>query len=164
MKAKWPTLITACLIFTHAAIADEVDNANKTLLPESYTIYTNGTSVLNHPEPGFIEKAFPTINLYKGNPGCYIACYSQQKENAIYALENNVYVLGQVRVAGRYNNALCVPTNFAGKDISADTVFKTICTEKIPTCVGGHCWANGYTGGWFGISNGPDEMQTVQTP
>ena len=94
MKAKWSMVFTACFIFTSSAIADEIDNANKTLLPESYTIYTNGTTVLNHPEPGFIEKVLPTINLYKGTPGCYIACYSQQKDNAIYTVENNISVLG----------------------------------------------------------------------
>lgn len=146
LLVSWGVLLTA----SASSFAD-VAGPNQALLPETFTVYTDGTSVINHPADGFAEKSLPTINLYKGNPGCYIACYSHQKENGIYSVGDNIYVLGQVRVAGKYNERVCEPTNYAGKDISADATFKTICTEKIPSCVGNHCWAGGDTGGWFGI-------------
>ncbi len=150
MNTKLAMMFGTFFIATTVAIADG-DNANQALLPDTFAIYTDGTTVINHPEPGFTEALLPTVNLYKGTPGCYIACYSHQKENAIYPVGDNIYVLGQVRIAGKYNGRICEPTNFAGKDISGDDTFKTICTEKIQRCVGNHCWAGGDTGGWFGI-------------
>ena len=150
MKSKWAMILWLFFMVATEAMAD-VDDANQTLLPESFAIYMDGTTVINHPEPGFTEAFLPTNNLYKGTPGCYIACYSQQKENAVYPVGENIYVLGQVRIAGKYNGRVCEPTNFAGKDISADATFKTICTEKVAACAGSHCWAGGDTGGWFGL-------------
>jgi hypothetical protein len=136
-----------CLI--SAPTFADLGGSNQILLSEPFSVYTDGTTVINHPEQGFTETLLPTINLYKGNPGCYIACYSRQKDNAIYSIGDNIYVLGQVRIAGKYNINRCEPTNFAGKDISADATFKTICSEKIEACTGGHCWADGETGAWF---------------
>ena len=152
MKVKLSLILSALFLFITPTFADLADEANKTLLPESFVVYTDGATVTNHPELGFSEQLLPTINLYKGTPGCYIACYSHQKQNAIYSVGDNIYVLGQIRIAGRYANNLCEPTNFAGKDISADTTFKTICSEKIQSCTGNNCWAGGDTGGWFGIT------------
>lgn len=151
MKTKLLMTLGLLLIVSTSTFADEVVNATQTLLPDTYSVYTNGTTAINHPMPGFEEKLLPTNNLYEGSPGCYIACYSHQKENAVYSVGDNIYVLGQVRIAGKYAGRICEPTNFAGKDISADDIFKTICTEKIQQCEGNHCWAGGDTGGWFGI-------------
>jgi hypothetical protein len=145
------TFFLASMVFflSTSAIAADV-NPTETLLPETFTVYTDGVSVINQPQPGFTETALPTINLYKGTPGCYIACYSHQRANSAYSLDN-FYMMGQVRVAGKYAGRMCEPTNFAGKDISGNEVFKTICSEKIEGCKGAHCWAGGDTGGWFGI-------------
>ena len=150
MNTKFAMMFGLLLIASTTAMADG-EGANDALLPDNFAIYTDGTTVINHSLPGFTEALLPTINLYKGTPGCYIACYSHQKENAIYSMGDNIYVLGQVRIAGKYSGRICEPTNFAGKDISGDATFKTICTEKIQSCVGNHCWAGGDTGGWFGI-------------
>ena len=150
MKAKRFLLSSLYFIFAMPAMA-EIAGPTQTLLPEAFPVYTDGTTVLNHPQPGFIEAFLPTVNLYKGSPGCYIACYSHQRENSVYSIGDNIYVMGQVRVAGRYARRVCEPTNFAGKDISANDVFKTICAEKIDVCKSAHCWAGGDTGGWFGI-------------
>lgn len=143
-------LIGSLLMLALPAKADLTNDANQTLLPDEFSVYTNGSQVLNHPAPGFMEQLLPTVNLYKGNSGCYIACYSEKKGNAIYSVSENIYVLGQVRIAGRYVNRLCVPTNFSGKDIRSEAAFKTICNDKIATCEGS-CWAGGDTGGWFGL-------------
>lgn len=162
MKTKLMISSLGILFAVSTSTFADVAGPNQIVLPESFPVYTDGTTVINHPEQGFTEKLLPTINLYKGNPGCYIACYSHQKENAIYSVGNNIYVLGQVRVAGKYNIRVCEPTNYAGKDISADVTFKTICTEKIASCAGGHCWAGGDTGGWFGIQ--PNNEMTITAP
>lgn len=150
MKANW--LFISALFYLHStASMAGVVNPMQTLLPEAFSVYVNGTTVINHPEPGFTEMFLPTNNLYKGNPGCYIACYSYQKENAVYPVGDKIYVMGQVRVAGKYAGRVCEPTNFAGKDISGNDVFKSICNEKIEVCKNAKCWAGGDTGGWFGI-------------
>ena len=151
MKFKGFLLMGILLALTTSVFADTINGANQTLLPEQFAIYTDGKTVINHPEIGFSEKLLPTVNLYKGNPGCYIACYSQKKENAIYAINDNTFALGQVRIAGRYTKGMCEPTNFSGKSITQETAFQTICKDKIPTCVGVNCWAGGETGAWFGL-------------
>jgi hypothetical protein len=124
--------------------------ADQTLLPDNYTVFTNGSVVINHPMPGFVQKTLPTNNDYKKNPGCYIACYSRNKENGIYSVGSNIFVNGQVRVAGSYKNRICVPTGYENKDISKEDAFNVQCA-KISTCTNNQCWAGGDTGGWFGI-------------
>lgn len=138
------------LIASTAVSAQQMVDPNQQLLPDTFSVYVNGDTVINHPNNGFMERQLPTVNLYKGYPGCYIACYSRQRDNAVYAVADNMYVLGQVRIAGKYVGRICEPTNFAGKDISAEDVFKSICNDKILQCQGNHCWAGGDTGGWFG--------------
>ena len=68
MKTKLAMILGLFFIMTTPTMAD-VDDANQTLLPESFAIYTDGTTVVNHPEPGFTEAFLPTNNLYKGTPG-----------------------------------------------------------------------------------------------
>jgi len=153
MKTKLLLLLSLIYAFSTSVFA-VVTDPNQILLPELYPVYTDGTSVLNHPADGFAEHLLPTVNLYKGMPGCYIACYSRKSENSIYSAGDSVFVLGVVRVAGKYNNErICEPTNFAGRNITGDPTFKTICTEKIASCVGGHCWAGGDTGQFFEMSS-----------
>ncbi|MCX7117779.1 MAG: hypothetical protein NTW94_07785 [Legionellales bacterium] len=155
MKTKYMMTLLAWCFFSPAVMADLVSSPNQMLLPEFYTVYTNGTAVINQPAAGFEERTLPTTNLYKGMPGCYIACYSHQKENAVYSVDEGVYVVGQVRVAGKYSGRVCEPTNFAGKDITNDPTFKALCTEKVAACAGNLCWAGGDTGGWFGLQQNP---------
>lgn len=140
-----------CFFSTMVFAEPPVLGPNETILPEFYAVYTEGTTVINHPEIGFEERTLPTTNLYKGTPGCYIVCYSHQKEGGAYAVGDDVYVMGQVRVAGKYKDRVCEPTNFAGKDITNDPTFIAICAEKVATCANNHCWAGGDTGGWFGL-------------
>ena len=150
MKTKLCLLPCMLFIVSTSTIA-EVADPTQALLPETLIVYTDGATVINHPSMGFTEKSLPIINLYKGTPGCYIACYSHQKDNAAYSVGENTYVMGQVRIAGRYNARICEPINFEGKDISGDVIFKTMCKEKITSCGNGQCWAGGDTGGWFGV-------------
>ena len=88
---------------------------------------------------------------FKGMPACYLACYSDHQDNAIYSVGNNIYVMGDIRVSGKYKGSVCEPTNFKDKDISKDATFKHLCSKKIKACKGGLCWVGGDTGDWFGI-------------
>lgn len=158
MKSILFFIITLFSTQLMAGVTGLLPDPTQIILPESFVVYVNGTTVLDHPEVNFTEKALPTTNLYKGIPGCYIACYSQQEQNAVYPVGNRIYLMGQVRIAGKYAGRHCEPTNFAGKDISANDIFKTICNEKIKACEGAHCWAGGDTGGWFGIQETPTDF------
>lgn len=153
MKLRSFFIATLFLLLTQASTAAAAHAVDPTqiLLPENFDVYVNGETVINHPAAGFSETALPTVNLYKGVPGCYIACYSQQEANSVYPVGKRIYLMGQVRVAGKYAGRICEPTNFAGKDISGSEPFKALCNEKIPACNGAHCWAGGDTGGWFNI-------------
>src|SRR6478609_1898993 len=70
--------------------------ANASFLPETYSVHAGNGVVLNHPYTGLTERALPTVNSYKGKPGCYVACYSHEKENSSYSVGNDIYVMGQV--------------------------------------------------------------------
>jgi len=128
-----------------------VFEANQTLLPENFLVYTNGTDVINHSLKGFAEKTLPTNNDYKDKPGCYIACYSHNKATSVYGVGKDIYVQGQVRVPGQYSERICIPNGYERKDISKETAFNRLCSAKIRACSGIQCWAGGDTGGWFGI-------------
>ncbi len=121
------------------------------LLPENFTVYVKDNIVINHPAKGFEPRILPTNNEYLANPGCYIACYSHIANNSVYGVSDHIYVNGQIRVNGAYQNRICKPTGFEYSDISTEQSFKDLCNTKIATCNDRSCWAGGDTGGWFGI-------------
>ncbi len=91
--------------------------------------------------------SLPINNDYKGSPACYIACYSHQKEKAAYPVSKDIYVMGEIRIAGSYTDkGICYPTGFEGMDISISPMFKTLCSKKLEPCKGMTCWAGGDTG------------------
>ncbi|MCB1157731.1 MAG: hypothetical protein KDK45_09525 [Leptospiraceae bacterium] len=120
-------------------------------LPENFTVYVRGNIVVNTPYEGFSAKVLPTKNLFKGGTGCYVACYSHNKDAAIYGVGGNIYVMGQMRVEGEYIGRICHPKGFRNKDISAAQKFKFLCSRSLSESCRGGCWAGGDTGGWFGI-------------
>lgn len=149
MKIK--CIIFLLLFFPLANAKPHLDlkaTTNPTLLPNPYPVYTKNNVVVNHPYPGFLQKLLPVNNDYKKNPGCYIACYSHESKNSIYAVSDNIFVHGFIRVPGNYTNRICVPNNYEGQDISAAPFFKALCNAKIKTCH--DCWAGGDTGGFLG--------------
>ena len=148
MKIKLLLLSSLCMITLTNAYADDV---SQTLLPSPFPVYINKSVIINHPAPGFLQKQLPTNNDYKGKPGCYVICYSHQSSNAIYQVSDTIYVMGQIRVAGEYMGRVCVPSQFSGKDISAEQSFKDLCSQKIQSCSNNNCWVGGDSGGWFGI-------------
>lgn len=120
-------------------------------LPENFFVYVRGNAVINHPAPGYQKKAFPTRNLFKSSPGCYVACYTHNKDNAVYGVGGNIYVAGQLRLRGDYIGRVCHPAGYRNKDISAAQKFKFLCSRYLQESCRGGCWAGGDTGGWFGI-------------
>jgi hypothetical protein len=145
---KW--ILCLAPFISPLAIANEADER---LLPEQYKLYFNeNVGIVNHPFNGATEKVLPTVNAFKGVPGCYIACYSHDAKKSIYPVGGDIYVMGQVRVAGQYSGRVCQPQGFENKDISAAKEFKEICKKNLSdVCGQSNCWAGGDTGGWFGI-------------
>jgi hypothetical protein len=151
MKIIIAFLMGLCLtnVFASEGVPGLTD-PNRGLLPSPYPVYTYGEfGVANNPEVGGARKFIPTDNGYILYPGCYIACYSHKP--GVYPVGPDIFVLGQIRVAGMYKGRICIPEGYKDKDISAAPVFKTLCSTKIPSCMGIECWAGGDTGGWFGI-------------
>jgi len=127
-----------------------VDLASRTLLDKEFKVYTNGSVVINHPAPGFTEKVLPTNNNYAAAPGCYMACYSHEQDKSAYGLRDNIYVMGQVRVPGKYQGHICMASRYAS-EVSNAQAFKDLCNRTFADVCNGNCWAGGDTGGWFGI-------------
>lgn len=93
----------------------------------------------------------PTVNDFTGFPGCYIAAYSREQTNSAYSVGGGIYVMGQVRVPGRYEGRICQPQGYEGQDISGLDYFKELFEQKLPNaCQNRQCWAGGDTGGFVG--------------
>ncbi|KYC44214.1 hypothetical protein WA1_01370 [Scytonema hofmannii PCC 7110] len=121
------------------------------MLPANFKVYVRDNVVVNVSYPGFEEKTLPTVNKFIGYPGCYVAAYSRRKEKSVYSVGGDIYVMGQVRVPGGYQERICLPVGYEKVDISADPKFKLIFAKLLPSACKEGCWAGGDTGGWFGI-------------
>lgn len=128
-----------------------IRRANATLLPSAFPVYVKNNVVVDMPRPGFTKKILPTINSYGYSPGCYVACYSKDKQGSVYSIGHDMYAMGQVRVNGLYIGRICQPQGYFFKDISNVSSFKKLCSKTLPGCTGNKCWADGDTGGWLGI-------------
>jgi len=154
MKYSITSLLAALLLFFTAASQAETASYNKQLLPSPFPVYSNGKIVVNHPvaSPDFKQVLVQTVNTYKATPGCYLMCYSHHRSKNSYKVDKNIYAVGQFRVAGQYQQGICLPTHYEQQDISALKQFKQLCNTQIDACKKGkNCWAGGGTGGWFGI-------------
>ena len=120
-------------------------------LSEDFKVYigTDG-SVINWPAPGHEERILLTVNRYMGEDGGYIACYSHNKEGSSYSVGNNIYVMGQIRLQGKYIRWIFHPQGYENQNISATQEFKDLCNQIFPACKGDG-WAGRDTGGWFGL-------------
>ncbi len=129
----------------------EDPDPNKAILPENFKVYVRDNIVVNVSYPGFEEKTLPTVNKFIGYPGCYVAAYSRRKEKSVYSVGGGIYVMGQVRFPGSYQERICLPVGYEKADISANPKFKLIFAKVLPLACEEGCWAGGDTGGWFGI-------------
>jgi hypothetical protein len=126
-------------------------NPNKAILPANFKVYVRDNVVVNVSYPGFKEKTLATVNKFVGYPGCYVAAYSRRKEKSVYSVGGGIYVMGQVRVPGSYQQRICLPVGYEKVDISADPQFKLMFAQVLSSACKQGCWAGGDTGGWFGI-------------
>jgi len=145
-------ILGGVVVFADSHFGDD-DFMHTRLLPENYSVYTSGGAVVNSYYPGLEKRTLGTVNSFRGAPGCYIACYSHNSEKAAYSVGGGMYVMGQIRVAGRYMRRVCNPDNYVNKDISAAQYFKDLCNNTFPEKCTTGCWAGGDTGGWFGIQS-----------
>jgi hypothetical protein len=129
----------------------EDPDPNKAILPAKFKVYVKDNVVVNTSYPDFEEKILPTVNKFVGTPGCYIAAYSPRKEKSVYSVGGDIYVMGQVRVSGSYQDRICQPVGYENADISAARRFKLMFALALPSACKKGCWAGGDTGGWFGI-------------
>ena len=116
------------------------------------------------PNRAVLPADFPTlhtVNEFVEYPGCYIAAYSHQQQGSAYPVGSDIYVMGQVRVKGSYQQAkdginICVPRGYTiDSDISAEKVLNQKFSETLSeTCKNDSCWAGGDTGGFLGRRTG----------
>ena len=132
-------------------MAEDDPEPNKAILPANFKVYVKDNVVVNVSYPGFEERTLPTVNKFIGYPGCYVAAYSRRKEKSVYSVGGGIYVMGQVRVRGSYQERICLPVGYENADISADPQFKLMIAKVLPSACKEGCWAGGDTGGWFGV-------------
>lgn len=128
-------------------ISMEKNELTQILLPRKFKVYVKENSVISHPQPGFKKTTLPTINLYKGNDGGYVAFYSSNLKIGIYSVGDGIYVIGQIRLQGKYNGRIFMPKGCEGKDLNTVQWIKDLGKQhfKSEDDIG----AGGDTGGWF---------------
>ncbi len=151
------TVCSMLLLYTWPAMGEAVgdhyekpDAPDYRLLPDPFPVWTGNFGVINHGGAGGTERMLPTNNNDNAKPGCYVACYSGKKAGAVYGVAPNIFVHGQFRTKGHYENRICRPLRYEKADISRSEKFRVLCKQRVKTC-GNDCWAGGDTGGWFGI-------------
>ena len=122
-----------------------------TLLPENFTVCVFGNRVIKYFGGRCKDKrVLPTKNMHSKGLGCYIACYSHNITSSVYPVTNDIYAMSQIRVAGQYDNGICIPKGYKNIDISAVNKFTLLCQNLFPDkCSRASCWAGGDTSGWF---------------
>jgi hypothetical protein len=122
----------------------------KGMLPDQFKVYYNdkmGFSTKSF--KGSQEKIIPTNNEYREQPGCYLACVSKSSKDAAFHVLDNVYMMGQMRVKGRYMNGMCIPAGYESKDARNSKELKDQCQKAFPEkCDKGSCFIETRTGSW----------------
>lgn len=123
----------------------------KGMLPDEFKVYhSEKVGLSTKPFKGGQEKIIPTNNEYREQPGCYLACYSKNPKEAAYHVIDDTYMMGQIRVKGRYTNGMCVPTGYESKDARHSKDLMEQCEKAFPDkCTGASCWIETRTGNWF---------------
>jgi predicted DNA-binding WGR domain protein len=117
-------------------------------LPEDFRVFTNDMDMVgidSNGAQGVEERILPTVNQYTGVDGGYVAFYSRNPAKAVYSVGGGIYVVGQIRLKGRYIGGIFHPAGYKNQDISAAPEFKELCRQTF----GVEGWAGGDTEGWF---------------
>ncbi len=148
-QALYSQIVKASILIQQDKMEKSIDRENW-MLPEDFRVYVGEGGVINHPAPGYQEHILPTVNRYQGKDGGYIAIYSRNASQGVYSVEGGIYVIGQIRLQGKYIGRIFHPAGYEGQDISAAEELKQLADETFSACQG-DCWSGGDTGGWFGI-------------
>lgn len=149
---KWILALTILPLCSVQATTMKPDDMR---LPDDIKVYySKKVGLTNHAVKGAKAEVLPTNNEYTASPGCYIACYSSNKDIApklgAYPVDGNTYIMGQVRVKGHYRDGLCVPSGYENKSVHGSKEMKEACEKSFPAmCEKGTCTVNGKTSQWF---------------
>jgi len=123
----------------------------QTIFPEEFKVYyKSDVGVSRKVFHQSQEKTIPTKNIYKENPGCYLSCVTDNKNEGQYVFWDQKYIVGQLRVKGHYANGICMPHQYENKDIRNAKEFTTQCENVFPEkCSNSSCKVNGHTANWF---------------
>lgn len=89
-------------------------------------------------------------SAYDGPDGGYVAVYTRNPTAAVYAVADDIFVAGLIRVRGRYHDRIFVPDgSTADGDITQDPALKQVRERFFPAVADG--WFGGDTGGLFGL-------------
>lgn len=133
---------------------------NVYMLPENFKVYVRENQVVNKYYDGFDERILPVKNHYKGVHGGYVALYTRKKEGAVYSVGGNIYVIGMVRVKGRYIGKTFYPEGYnQGENITQDKEILLICHRYFPSHKG-KLWIGGDTGAWYENQTEPKKKKT----
>lgn len=127
-------------------------HASPYFLSEDFAVYTDGKTVINwQPSPSYEKKYLPTFNFYEGENGGYVAIYTRDPDRGVYGVGGGIYVMGQIRVEGRYEGRIFIPKGYRpGDNITQEPGLLEVCEKYFPN-MAGRMWLGGDTGGWFGI-------------
>lgn len=118
--------------------------ATEYFLPEDFVIYTDGNMTLDwQPDLSFVERQLPTFNHYEGEDGGYIAIYTNNEDAGVYSVGDGIYVVGQIRLEGHYEERIFVPIMQTSQLLAVCNLYFSNEIDQI--------WFGGDTGGWFGI-------------
>ena len=136
-------------------MSEIVNSLQNNLLPEDFKVHIepNG-NIVNLPTVDYEDKVLPTVNLYQEPDGGYITCYSRNQEGSIYSVGNDIYVMGQIRLQGKYINGIFYPDGYEKQNLSSVPELKDLCNRTFPACKG-DCWAGSNNRGWFGLQPDP---------
>jgi predicted DNA-binding WGR domain protein/uncharacterized protein YwqG len=125
-------------------------------LPEDFRVYVSAEGVVGTHGGSGEARILPTVNQYTGEDGGYVAFYSRDPAKAVYSVGGGIYVVGQIRLKGRYIGRIFHPEGYETQDISAAPAFKDLCRRTFAI----EGWAGGDTGGWFGSANRSGRTQS----
>lgn len=92
----------------------------------------------------------PTYSAYDGPDGGYVAVYTRNPAVAVYAVTDDIFVAGLIRVRGRYHGRIFAPAGYAADgDITQDLDLHRLRERFFPAVT--DSWFGGDTGGFFGL-------------
>jgi hypothetical protein len=136
----------------HAQFKKEVD-PSYVLLPTDLKVYplSDGGATAIKKDSTTTEVTLPTDNSWLADPGCYLTCHTKDESQAVYAVGNGTYVVGQMRVPGYYDkDGMCITNLKKDEDMATSRRFKYMCNVSFNVpCQRESCWAEAKTGQFF---------------